>query len=648
MAYVEAWLDDNPLTQGLAKLQGKLRAWQATLSTTAAGAYGGQLPEPFAAIARFATSPAGAFTALLGAAKLTGDAREEMLRMSEQTGVAVDKLSAYAYAARRAGISNETLAAAMQKLQSREFTEAMQGLGGGGGKHGGKLQYSVALGLDKGADAADQLRQIAQQFEGLDSVQRAGLARKLGISELLPLLNQGAVQLDAFTARAKELGLVMSDKDARAGKNFKTALGDLHDVLMSSVGAIGGALLPIITGLTKAIVPVAVGIRDWIKDHKTLTIALFAGTGAIVAGGVALKALSIATGLAATGIGVLKGVFALASGVVTVFNGVLAATEAIMGSAALPFLVVGGAVLGILGYIGELSGAFANLGNQWQGFASDTSSSIKAISDAISSGNFQAAWDVVTAYFKAEWQRAINTFQEIWEGYRSYFTDTYFGMLEGWNDFCAKFQTAFNDAIGFMQKKWLAFSNSTFTETAANALAPIMARIYNVKTEDVRRNLSEDFAAARASQGQDETNIDAQTRRKNAGVEDARKTELDRLVAASRDAAQARNDRLAAAESQLNKSRDALRNAQAAASAAQDGLNLPEQKKKAFGAFQAAEVRGTYSGAVAGMLGGGTGNLINLAQQEIDELREQNQWLREMLEEQKRTNQRLQQWGVVL
>ena len=67
MAYVQAYLDDNPLTQSLHKLQTKLKGFQAALSRAGSSAYGGALPEPFAAIVRFAQSPAGAFSALLGA-----------------------------------------------------------------------------------------------------------------------------------------------------------------------------------------------------------------------------------------------------------------------------------------------------------------------------------------------------------------------------------------------------------------------------------------------------------------------------------------------------------------------------------------------------------------------------------------------------
>ncbi|MGO8690646.1 MAG: hypothetical protein ACLQLG_13570 [Thermoguttaceae bacterium] len=305
MAYVQAFLDDNPVTQGLAKLGTKLRIWQANLSKLGSRAYGGELPEPFAAIARFAASPAGAFSALLGAAEHTAHAREEMLRMAQTTGLTVEKFSALAYAARRAGLSNEDLAASLRKLQSREFQATLAGIGGKGAG-GPNAQLIQSLGITPGMAPDEQLRKLTKEFEKLDSESRIGLAKRLGITELLPLINGGIESLDALTARAKELGLVASEHDAKAGKRFMMAWGDLKDVLNSSVSAIGGALVPAITALSNSIVRIVLPVRDWLREHKGLTQALFYATGAIVLGGLALKGFSMLAGYAAQAIGGLR------------------------------------------------------------------------------------------------------------------------------------------------------------------------------------------------------------------------------------------------------------------------------------------------------------------------------------------------------
>src|SRR5208283_4686764 len=184
--------------------------------------------------------------------------------------------SAFAYAARRAGISNEALAAGLRKMQSREFRQMY-----GAGKVGG-------MNLGSG-DALDQLKNFMRATEGMSAVERVGRARAMGLTELIPLIAQGSAFLDHFTDRAKELGLVMSEQDAKAGKQFTLALGDLHEVIMGSVKAIGGALVPMLTGLANVITNIAITVRDWIKRHQQLTQAIFIGTGAIVAIGIAIK-----------------------------------------------------------------------------------------------------------------------------------------------------------------------------------------------------------------------------------------------------------------------------------------------------------------------------------------------------------------------
>ena len=83
-AYVEVFLEQNRITRDLAAVQSKLRSWSATLSRIGAGAYGGELPGPLAAIARFATSPAGMFAGRLTAAKIAATGGTEIADLAEK------------------------------------------------------------------------------------------------------------------------------------------------------------------------------------------------------------------------------------------------------------------------------------------------------------------------------------------------------------------------------------------------------------------------------------------------------------------------------------------------------------------------------------------------------------------------------------
>ena len=334
--------------------------------------------------------------------------------MSETTGVGVEKLSQFAYAARRAGVSNEALANGLKRMQSKEFQAMFQGIGKGGGMKG--LTAGAVAGLGTG-DATDQLRNFIKMTENMPTAEKIGLARRLGLSELLPLINQGVDALDAFTARARQLGLVMSEEDAKAGKKFTQAFGDLADVLKSSVGQIGGALIPMITGLTNVVVPIVAAIRDWIKQHKYLTVALFLGTGAIVAAGIALKGLAVVTAIAGKAMTVLQ--WAL-KGVSLAFS-VLSTAIGWLPMLANPWVLAGLAIAGVVVWIAKLAGSFDGLSALWNGLASDFADSFGAIANALSKGDIQAAWNVVTAFLKVEWVRVTEYLAQAWANFSDYF-----------------------------------------------------------------------------------------------------------------------------------------------------------------------------------------------------------------------------------
>jgi hypothetical protein len=656
MAYVQAYLDDNPVTQGLAKLQGKVKKFQATLSTMAAGTMGGELPEPFGAIARFAQSPAGAFAALLGAAKFTADARAEMLRMSETAGVTVEKFSAYAYAARRAGLSNEALASGLKKLESKEFQTAMQGLGKSiGGMKGLTSATFAAMGT---GDATDRLRQFIKISENMPTAEKIGLAKRLGISELLPLINQGVESLDAFTARAKALGLVMSEEDARGGRKFAEAFGDLQDVLKSAVGQIGGAVVPLITGLTNVIIPVVAGIRDWIKTHKYLTVALFLGTGAIVAGGIALKGLAVITGIASKAITVLQWAV---KGVQVAFS-VLSSVISWLPLLANPWVLAGLAIAGVVIWIAKLAGSFDGLSALWKGLSQDFADSFGAIANALSKGDIQGAWNVVTAFLKTEWVRVTEYLAQAWANFSDYFM----GMLDkyapwvstvlraigkAWDWICDHwgegvkwFTGAWNTLCGFLEKTFGAtgkfiiglwdkildkIAEAEYKRGGAGA-----HKAYMPKEDDVRKLLMMPKSDLNQSGG---LTLEEANKRiaemKAKGVQfdhhaedlpfDARKErEKDARDLAAKEKAEFEerkkhrameaDARLQAAHLELKKAIDAANApgpADAKKKAAEDGLSANQQ----------SAVAGTFSGAVAAMMGGGGNQAINLAQKQVDQ-----------------------------
>ena len=676
MAYVQAFLDDNPITQGLAKLQTKLKTFQAGLSSMAASTMGGQLPEPFAAIARFAQSPAGAFSALLGAAKCTAAAREEMLRLSESCGVGVEKLSAMSYAARRAGLSNEALASGLKKMQAREF---IMGLQAAGGK---KPNLLAGLGIDPKSkqDAVDTLRQVAKQFEGLNDVARAGLARKLGISELLPLLNQGVDAIDAFTQRAKDLGLVMSEEDAKSGKKFEQALGDLHDVLMSSVKAIGGALVPMITGLTNVLIPVVVGVRDWIKEHKALVVGIFLATGAIVLGGIALKGMAVVSGIASTALSVLQ--FAMK------------AVSLAFAVNPMTLLIAGLIAAGI--YIANAMGWFDGLKEKFDRFMNDIKGVFTGISNAISAGKLGLAMDIAMAGVKVAFLSGLNALDNATGGWVTKIAKMFVQLVRGigelWNKAVtgiargllkiAQDNPALGKAMGIEVKDGKAMKAQAVGQargileqtkrdrdnkaTHRNNIPELEREIAMREKALTRMTDQSQIATQKKIIGQIKDEIKtAQSPKESAAMWDGiiKKAEKNLADAQAKSEADYGSDNALNASGALNQQSDAwlkdwetkmdgwMNTASNFSQAEQDARDNLEKLKKeaadaaeamkkekdkpkgdnAFAAGAAAELRGTFSGAVAGMLGGGGGiaaQQLNVADRQLKTEEEQSELLR--------------------
>ncbi len=142
----------------------------------------------------------------------------------------------------------------------------------------------------------EQFRRIADRIAAIQNpAERAAAAVKIfgrNGTELLPLLLQGADGIAKWEARARALGLVMNGEAAEGAHRFSQLLGDLHDVMMSSVRVIGGALIPYLDGMVNRIVQVITSVRQWIKEHRGLAIVLLQVSGAIVGAGLAMTVLS--------------------------------------------------------------------------------------------------------------------------------------------------------------------------------------------------------------------------------------------------------------------------------------------------------------------------------------------------------------------
>lgn len=215
----------------------------AGLSSVAAsvGRLGGQfsgLANPIALVGTAAAAAATGMVASITSAINTGD---QLNKLSQKTGIAVESLSALAYAGELADVPIEALATGIKKLSvnmseaagntKSKAAEAFKALG---------VSATDASGALRGSDLV--LGDIADRFATMkDGAGKTALAVALfgkAGSDLIPLLNQGSKGIADMTEEAKKLGLVMTGKTAKDAEEFN----DNVKKLALSTSALGRAI----------------------------------------------------------------------------------------------------------------------------------------------------------------------------------------------------------------------------------------------------------------------------------------------------------------------------------------------------------------------------------------------------------------------
>lgn len=651
-AYVEVFLEQNRVTQGLASMQARLRGWSASLGRLGAGAYGGELPEPLAAVARFASSPAGMLAGLLTAAKMTATAGDELVHLAEKAGTGVEAISALSYAARRADVGVDLLATGIKRMQVNIADAAR------GGKTGMEALDTIGLSASELTRLLpeEQFKRIADRIAAIQNpTERAAAAVKLfgrNGTELLPMLLQGSDGISRWEARARALGVVMNTEVAESAHRFSQLLSDLHDVMQSGVRVIGGALIPYLTGLTNQIVRAIAAVRDWIKDHRGLAIVLLQVSGAIVGAGLALTVFSAILRNIAGGIGLVLGAVRLLGSTVVVIGSILAgawsaavsavsavgaAFAALTWTQIAAFAAIWAGIAALLYFTGALGNTVSGIAAAFRGLASDLMSTFGAIGDALSAGDLALAAKVLWAMLKMEWQKGVNWLTETWIGFKEIFvgawTDAVYSlariMTSGW----AMLQQGWNLLVTGMSAAWTVFADSVVSgwSSASNwiskrwiDLMELLGQYDPETAEGAKKLLDEEYnrasqqrqqetAAKLAATGQSFEDRKQQIEQERTGA--LRNLEDERTAKHRARQEQYAAD-LKASQEAVDVARKEWNDAKAEAAQAKAALNVPELPGVKPGvvpdmsgnvAAAKASVAGTFSGAALSGLGTGAG-----------------------------------------
>lgn len=422
-AYTELFVDDNPLTRGLADASKKLAAWGASISSIGK---------------KVALAGAGIVTPLFAASKVFGDMGKELGLAADKTGIGVEALSALSFAAARSGVEFDTLQVGIKKMQVSLVDAA------NGGQEAQHAYRQLGLSwLELGKMAPDQA--LTSLLDAIGKVENHALRTQLAVktlgkggADLLPLAMKGAAGIRALTEEAKQLGVVMSAADVAAARDFTGSMGRLGTTLKFVTASVGGSVAPVFTELLKAVIPHVAATAGWIRENKGLVVSLLKGGIAITGIGAGLfavgKALSIVgLGFKAAQIGV---------------NGLVIANKLLVGS----FALVGAVGSGVAGIIGALAtgavsplalvtAGLVGLGVAWfrltdQGKAAsgawgDAWGNIKGVAlasygtiiESIMAGNLEGAFKVGAIAIKLVWMELVLALKATWIQFKDWFAD---------------------------------------------------------------------------------------------------------------------------------------------------------------------------------------------------------------------------------
>lgn len=156
-------------------------------------------------------------------------AGQELVNMSQVLGASVEEMTRLGFAARQAGLENETLIKGIERL-SRNMEYATQG----GGKAAGAFK---ALGIEIQESSGhlrndvEVLMEIADEFKDMqDGAGKTALAVMMfgrAGAELIPLLNQGSDGIKAWMEESDRLARTIDSSVAQAAARFNQDLSKL-------------------------------------------------------------------------------------------------------------------------------------------------------------------------------------------------------------------------------------------------------------------------------------------------------------------------------------------------------------------------------------------------------------------------------------
>jgi len=242
------------------------------------------------------TAFGAAITVALGKA-VTGFAEfgDELVHLSEKTGISVESLSELKYVGDQTGISLDQMALAVKGMAN--FLETARD----GSSTAAKAlrQLGISVSDLKGLTPEQMFMTLANAIAAVpDPLTRSALAVDIfgrSGTDMLPMLSLGADGIQKLRDRAHELGITMTGEAAEGAHALSNAFKDVKSAVGGLGNAVGEVLAPVLIWLVNdLILPVITGIRNWAAEHPELFKWIVIVTGAIGVLALALGGLLLA------------------------------------------------------------------------------------------------------------------------------------------------------------------------------------------------------------------------------------------------------------------------------------------------------------------------------------------------------------------
>jgi len=213
---------------------------------------------------------ASATAGILGTAISAAHAGDELIKMSQRTGVGVEALQALRFQAQLADVDSQQLGQGLQIL-SRNLNGAAKG-SADLMKAFSKVGISAGD-IKSGAVSAEvALQKIGQRFAKMpDGVQKTALAMEyFGRSgaQMIPFLNSLAAGLTETQKAVLQMNMV-TEEQARLGEEFNDSVTVMQSALGGIAKTVGMGLLPTLKDLVEEFTAFIVANRDLIKANLT-------------------------------------------------------------------------------------------------------------------------------------------------------------------------------------------------------------------------------------------------------------------------------------------------------------------------------------------------------------------------------------------